>query len=127
MAIQDMTGQTFGKLTVLRLVKPRGGKSFWLCLCECGQTRDCSGAVLRQRRVSACRPCSVARMLSKLRKSPAVNRPRLHDPDAMAAALDDEGRRKYERWESSCRKLSVEVSKFERVEVLRELVGARAA
>lgn len=37
--ITDLAGQTFGKLTVLRLSDDyTKGKARWLCRCECGQT-----------------------------------------------------------------------------------------
>jgi hypothetical protein len=35
----DLTGQKFGKLTVLEHVperSDRGGKRFWWCVCDCG-------------------------------------------------------------------------------------------
>ena len=34
--IQDLTGQTFGKLTVLRLAFCRKKSAHWLCRCQCG-------------------------------------------------------------------------------------------
>lgn len=36
----DLTGQTFGKLTVVCLGTKRGTRYFWKCRCECGRTVD---------------------------------------------------------------------------------------
>jgi hypothetical protein len=47
----DLTGQKFGRLTVLgRAPKPEGAAStsaFWCCVCECGTKKVISGNVLR--------------------------------------------------------------------------------
>lgn len=38
---KDLTGQKFGKLTVIELTrKDSDGKYIWLCECECGQKRE---------------------------------------------------------------------------------------
>lgn len=48
----DLTGQKFGRLTVIsRAEKPEGSHStsaFWLCRCECGNEKVISANVLRQ-------------------------------------------------------------------------------
>ena len=41
----DLSGQTFGRLTVLAPAENIGGKTAWLCQCECGNT----AVVLTQR------------------------------------------------------------------------------
>lgn len=38
-SFQDITGQLFGKLTVLRRMPSIGGRVRWLCLCECGNEK----------------------------------------------------------------------------------------
>lgn len=54
----DLTGKTFGRLTVLkRAEKPAGATSssaFWLCKCECGTEKVISGNVLRQGKAKSC-------------------------------------------------------------------------
>ena len=54
----DLTGQQFGRLTVLhRAPKPEGltsSSAFWLCLCECGKEKVISGNVLRQGKAKSC-------------------------------------------------------------------------
>ncbi len=36
----DMTGQKFGKLTVVRRVKSKNSNAYWLCYCECGRAKE---------------------------------------------------------------------------------------
>lgn len=48
--LRDLTGQRFGRLTVIELApKPwRGASSDWLCRCDCGaETIGCSGSLVR--------------------------------------------------------------------------------
>ena len=35
----DLTKQKFGKLTAIKKEKSQGGKTYWLCECECGQQK----------------------------------------------------------------------------------------
>lgn len=35
--ISELTGQRFGKLVVLELSETKKGKSWWKCICDCGQ------------------------------------------------------------------------------------------
>lgn len=45
----DLTGRTFGTLTVLEYAgrAETGGHAMWLCLCDCGEKRKIRGAHLR--------------------------------------------------------------------------------
>lgn len=57
--VKDMTGQTFGRLTVLERtenhVTPSGQvKTTWLCRCACGNTKRIRGATLRKGEVQSC-------------------------------------------------------------------------
>jgi len=41
----DLTGQRYGRLTVIERAPNKGGKVMWHCLCDCGNTaevRSCS-------------------------------------------------------------------------------------
>ncbi len=38
--IKDLTDKTFGRWTVVGFTGSRGGKTHWLCVCECGQKRQ---------------------------------------------------------------------------------------
>ena len=45
----DLTGQRFGRLTVLqREARPGAGHAVWLCVCECGLACEVEGQALRR-------------------------------------------------------------------------------
>jgi hypothetical protein len=51
----DLTGQVFGKLTVLeRAGSTKSGKALWLCLCECGKQTRSNGVDLRLGKINTC-------------------------------------------------------------------------
>lgn len=51
----DLTGQIFGRLTVIkRVINDSGGNCRWLCKCECGNIKEIVGTVLRDRRSTSC-------------------------------------------------------------------------
>ena len=52
----DLTGQQFGKWTVLYKTDKRnaGGVIYWHCKCECGNEKDVLGTSLRQKRSLSC-------------------------------------------------------------------------
>lgn len=54
----DMTGQTFGRLTVLKVdaSKPRNHQNApqWICRCQCGVTTSVRGTALRNRHIQSC-------------------------------------------------------------------------
>lgn len=52
----DITGQRFGRLTVLQRVGDT--QSRWLCVCDCGAEHISRGPDLRRGRTKACRGCS---------------------------------------------------------------------
>lgn len=45
--IVDLTGKQFGKLTVVKLDKVIGRKSYWICECECGTIKSVRGDTLK--------------------------------------------------------------------------------
>jgi len=53
---QDLTGKTFGRLTVLELAQERGGTGdfLWKCACQCGQETYKEGGSLRMGNVKSC-------------------------------------------------------------------------
>jgi len=52
---KDMTGQKFGRLTVLRKNgKDKKGYYLWLCLCDCGKEVTVSGGRLRSKHTRSC-------------------------------------------------------------------------
>lgn len=52
----DLTGSTFGRLTVVGFdpSKRCSGKSYWRCVCECGQHSSVSANNLKMGRVKSC-------------------------------------------------------------------------
>lgn len=54
--ILDLTGQRFGRLTVLKLSNRESENSrvFWECICECGTKKSISSSALRQGRTQSC-------------------------------------------------------------------------
>lgn len=52
--IIDMTGKTFGKLTVLRFVDSDKRGARWLCKCECGAEKIVLGHRLRKGDLKSC-------------------------------------------------------------------------
>lgn len=52
----DLTGQTFGRLTVLEKDKVRktSGGSYWICRCECGTIKSVKSISLRNGDISSC-------------------------------------------------------------------------
>jgi hypothetical protein len=55
MKLIDITGQKFGRLTVLEKLPPRvGGGSLWLCVCDCGNLCERIGSSLRRGGTPSC-------------------------------------------------------------------------
>ena len=53
--IKDLTGQTFGRLTVIKQAGRYGdGKVLWKCRCECGKERIVHGVDLSRGRTKSC-------------------------------------------------------------------------
>lgn len=64
----DLTGQQFGKLTVLYQTKVDGQrKAWWLCKCECGEEREVMGTELRSGQVTSCHKCTQEQVKYKLK------------------------------------------------------------
>lgn len=52
--LRDLTGQRFGRLTVIKRAKNIGRKTAWLCQCECGNTKVVTGSSLHGGQVRSC-------------------------------------------------------------------------
>ena len=50
----DLSGQKFGRLTANYRLKGSGGKSTWLCTCDCGATKIVLSDSLRKGRTKSC-------------------------------------------------------------------------
>lgn len=51
----DLTGQRFGRLTVIRRGENKGVKLAWECVCDCGNTKTIESFQLRRGLVVSCR------------------------------------------------------------------------
>lgn len=51
---KDLTGQRFGKLTVLKREEPYDYPIKWMCQCDCGNIKSIKGASLTQERTKSC-------------------------------------------------------------------------
>ncbi len=51
---RDLTGQTFGRLTCIKDIGRRHGKSVWICRCACGNEAEVIGAVLISGAAKSC-------------------------------------------------------------------------
>jgi hypothetical protein len=58
MKLIDLTGQKFGRLTVIERVKKpehlKGKKTYWLCRCDCGKENIVTRSDLRSKKTSSC-------------------------------------------------------------------------
>ena len=52
----DITGQKFGRLTVIKKSDKRNssGQVYWHCVCECGNECEINGASLRSGHTKSC-------------------------------------------------------------------------
>lgn len=57
----DLTGQVFGKLTVLRQVGSQFRNTVWLCQCECGNTKAYRSNKLKEGMAKSCGCAAVKR------------------------------------------------------------------
>lgn len=51
---KDMTGQKFGKITVVEYSHYEKERSYWKCVCECGNEKTISGQDLRRGHAKSC-------------------------------------------------------------------------
>lgn len=54
MKFQNLSGQKFGKLTVLKRIKNKGHNPHFLCLCECGNLKECDSYMLKYGKITSC-------------------------------------------------------------------------
>jgi len=55
---QDLTGQTFGKWTVLKYSHSNLHGTYWTCRCQCGRERTVQAGHLKYGKTKGCRFCS---------------------------------------------------------------------
>jgi hypothetical protein len=110
-AFIDLTGQTFGRLTVVRFLEMRR-QSYWLCQCVCGNQSEAAVGSLRSGAVRSCGCLRVDTVRARELKHGMAHEPeyavwgsmkaRCHRPrDAGFAKYGDRGIVVCERWRSS--------------------------
>lgn len=52
--LKDISGMTFGKLTVKSFSEIKNGKAYWLCSCDCGTEKVIVGTSLRKGTTKSC-------------------------------------------------------------------------
>lgn len=52
--LEDLTGKTFGRLTVLRLAPKRGKTIYYVCKCSCGNIKEVAAKHLRSGATTSC-------------------------------------------------------------------------
>lgn len=76
--IKDLTGQKFGRLTIIKEVeKDKNNKSQCLCICECGNEKIIRKSDLRTGKIKSC-GCIKKEILSKRQKKHGKTRTRLY-------------------------------------------------
>ena len=85
-APKDLTGEVFGRLTVLRL-DPNNRRRSWLCLCSCGNEKTAAQADLRSGSTASC---------GCLRKESSAKNARNGKVDH--SKLDASGKAAYHKW-----------------------------
>jgi hypothetical protein len=67
-----LEGKRFGLWKVLYQIDGlRGGKTMWVCICECGVTGAISTGVLNAGRSVGCRPCAARARAERRRQNKA--------------------------------------------------------
>lgn len=73
-SFQDLTGQTFGRLTVISRAETRGGLTCWLCRCECGSETTVRARYLLTGHTKSCGCYQRDAMRERGRRSKGVRR-----------------------------------------------------
>lgn len=76
-AFKDLTGQKFGKLTVIRRVVGKYTQAFWYCKCECGEEAVCNSGNLIKGHTQSC-GCLHSEMLKSRNTTHGLRNHRLY-------------------------------------------------
>ncbi len=80
----DLTGQTFGRLTVLGLASTKNGRRMWQCICACGVVKDVKHDSLRGGLSNSC-GCLKRELSAARRRTHGMSRTKEHR--ALASAI----------------------------------------
>ena len=53
-AFIDLTGKRFERLVVVSRLYKKGNEWYWLCQCDCGNTKEVRGVSLREGKTRSC-------------------------------------------------------------------------
>lgn len=77
MGIKDLSGHTYGKLTVIECVGIRNRYATWKCKCECGEVVEVRGTSLTNGHTTSC-GCAQKEKVSRLMKKHGLSGSRLY-------------------------------------------------
>ena len=94
----DLTGQRFGRLTVVSRAENRGNQTRWLCKCDCGNEKIIAGNALKSGVTLSC-GCYHKEVTGKIRRTHGGTGTRLHSIwQNMKARCYRESAREYENY-----------------------------
>lgn len=73
----DLTGQKYGRLTVIARAENKGKQTMWLCRCECGKEKVVNGYYLKGGQIQSC-GCYNREVCSKRSKTHGLNKTQLY-------------------------------------------------
>lgn len=73
----DLTGQKFGRLTVIKRVENTSSQNLWLCQCDCGNTTCVPASDLKRNHTKSC-GCYKMELVKNLNKTHGLSGTRLH-------------------------------------------------
>ena len=97
--IEDLTGQKFNKLTVIKRVEnDKRNNSRWLCKCDCGNEKIISGYHLKRASIVSC-GCYIREITSKRSKTHEKTNLKLYDVwAAMKTRCYNKNRKEYKNY-----------------------------
>lgn len=63
----DLTGQKFGRLTVLSYAETRNGRARWLCRCDCGKEKTVDTASLKSGKTKSCGCLNLEKAIERIK------------------------------------------------------------
>lgn len=73
----DLTGQKFGRLTVIKRAENTSSQNLWLCQCDCGNTTIVHASKLKSNHTRSC-GCYKTERAKNLNKTHGMSGTRLH-------------------------------------------------
>lgn len=68
--VKDLTGNQYGRLTVIRYLGQKGHSSLWICQCSCnGGLKEVSGTCLIGNKTKSCGCLNIERIIERNKKS----------------------------------------------------------